>query len=378
MIVKGLRTGICIILLFAMLLSMGGVLAVWTYAYDPETKEGSIVANANSFKYGYIYITETKTVGGSYQSAESVKKSETSVDANVKLHGEASSNAVIEVTFYNSTDVSYYYDTTEEVTDSQNVDFSVSGIAQKDEIPSKTYKTITLTFSYNSQDTSDTNYLGTLNFKFTLDKDSIGNIVAHTITGKFEEILNGEIASDSYNQLTEAMNSRGTGYNAGSSITYIGNVAGAASDDSQAIVDLFGTDAFNMDLDGDGNTEPVTIMVKRENLDDNTATGDSYSYQNWRGETITVHGNEMTIYITAESFSNTSRGDSVVVYASIFTKNPESEEWVQIVPLTKGTADANNYEGSFFGSANSFNTDTWVDENRNTVETLVRNALDHQ
>jgi len=53
----------------------------------------------------------------------------------------------------------------------------------------------------------------------------------------------------------------------------------------------------------------------------------------------------------------------------LFTKLPGAEKWTELVPLTVGTANANNYGG--YGSANSFNTDTWVSTDNKTVETLV-------
>ncbi len=367
-----------IIMILAVLSGIGGAFAVWIYPYDPAAQESTVSTTATSFKYGFLYITETAVTGGDYQSAALTKTGDTTAYADINLKDSTSSTAVAQVTFYNSTDVSYYYDKTEKTTESTLIDCNISGIAQKDEIPSKTYKTITVTFDYNSDDVTDTSFTGELIFKFTIDKDSIGNIVAQTVTEKFEEVLNNEIEPDAYQTLTEAMDERGTSsYNAASSVTYIGNVAGADTGDSQAITDMFGEDAFAMDLDGDGNAEPITMMIKRENVDNDVTTGDYYTYQNWRGEDITVNGVEMTIYITAEDFSNTNRGDSIVVYAAVFTRYSETDNWVQIVPLTKGTADANNYEGSFFGEANSFNTDTWRDENNNTIETVVNNAINY-
>ncbi len=366
-----------IIMVLVTLSGVGGVFAAWIYPYDPEIKESSLDATATSFKYGLIYITQATVTGGDYQSATVSKSADTSINADITLKNSSSSTAVATVTFYNSTDVSYYYDKTE-TTSNSSISCNVSGILQKDEIPSKSYITLTVTFSHSDATVTDTEFTGTLNFKFTVDKESIGGIVAQTVTEKFEEVLNNEISPDTYQTLTEAMDNRGTSsFNAGSSVTYIGNVSGASDGDSQAIKDMFGEEALSMDLDGDGNAEPVTMMIKRENVDSDATTGDYYTYENWRGETITVTGVEMTIYVTADDFSNTSRGDSVVVYAAVFTKYSGTDEWVQIVPLTKGSAEANNYEGSFFGEANSFNTDTWRDENNNTIESVVNNAVNY-
>ena len=48
---------------------------------------------------------------------------------------------------------------------------------------------------------------------------------------------------------------------------------------------------------------------------------------------------------------------------------PGSDTWTDFVPLTKGTAKTNNYGG--YGSANSFNTDTWTSESGKTIRELI-------
>ena len=124
-----------------------------------------------------------------------------------------------------------------------------------------------------------------------------------------------------------------------------------------------------MDLDGDGKTEPITMMIKRENLDDSTATGTSYTYTSG-SRNYTVHGVEMTLYITSKDLDGIRSGASVEVYAATFTILPGQGQWVQVVPLTKGTASANNYSG--WGSANSFNTDTWKSDSGKTMSQLMK------
>jgi hypothetical protein len=75
---------------------------------------------------------------------------------------------------------------------------------------------------------------------------------------------------------------------------------------------------------------------------------------------------------TGITVAQVSSGQDVVVYAATFTKLPGATEWTELVPLTKGKADANNYGG--WGSANSFNTDTWVSDGGKTINTLVAEA----
>ncbi len=356
--------------IFAVLLlfTVGGLSAEWVYPSYPPDTVGNPVAKAGTFKYGMIYITEINITSGSYAMAEVTKTADTKISAQIELNDTSTSSVTVDVVFYNSTSVSYYYDTTEVLsTDNENITFTVSGIAQKDEVPSNTYKTVTLTFAYEDS-TSVTSLLSELNFKFTVDNDSIGGLVAETAVDRFADILNNVVNDDSYNTLDEAMNNRG-GFNKESAVTYIGNVAGADSGDSATIVELFGEEFMKADLDGDGTEEPITMIIKRENLDNNLSTGEDYTYSSWASET-TVQGVEMTLYITSEEIGSTD----IVVYAVTYTKLEGATEWTQLVPLTKGTAETNRYSG-FWGDPDSFNTDTWRSDSGDTMVDLVNSAI---
>ncbi len=357
-------------------LSLSGVLALWQYAAPAADAAQELPFQLGRFRYGMLYITDI-SVGGSYESARVNKTGDATADADLRLLEDGASEVTAQVTFYNSTDISYYYDETlVSVHSGGSIGLTVTGIHQKDEVPAGTYKTITVTFHYlEPADPSNRDYAASLDFRFSIDRDSIGEIVAKTAVEKFEEVLNNLVVEDSCQQLTDAMDNRG-GWNKSSAVTYIGNVAGADSGDSAVIQELFGQELMSMDLDGDGNVEPITIMIKREDLDDNATTGGSYTYTEWNRDT-TVNGCEMTLYITAEDFTGLNRGDTVTVYAVTYTKLPGAAQWTQVVPLTKGTASANSYSGGW-GSADSFNTDTWRSDSNETMQTLVRNAASFQ
>ena len=351
--------------LLLLCLCVSGVFATWVYIGSPEPAETTLLASLGNFTYGPFYITKAEIVGGSYANASVTKKSDVNITADIELNKNTSSTVVVEVTFYNNTEVSYYYNKTETISsNNDSISYSVTGIEQKEEVPSKTFKTLKVTFEFDSNNTSNTSLLSELHFNFVVDKSSIGTIVAQTAVGRFADILNNVVADDSYQTLEDAMNNRGGSFNKGSAVTYIGNVSGAANADSQMIMLLFTEEFLAMDLDGDGESEPITLMIKRENLDGDASTGASYTYTSW-GREYTVNGVEMTIYITSEGFDS----NTLVVYAATFTKMYNETKWVQIVPLTKGTATANNYNG--YGAANSFNTDTWKSDNGKTIETLV-------
>ena len=331
-----------LVLSIVLLLSIGGVYAVWTYTYPPEPAETTIPVKLSNFQYADIYIIKITPKDNGL-----TKTGHTTVQADV------AGSASFEVTFYNGSNVSYYYKEAETL--SGNAAYTVSDIAEKEEVPAGSYKPVTVTFPAGGS--------AEIFFHFVVDKDSIGEVVASTAVDRFRDVLNNVAFDTSYETLDTAMDNR-SGWNKASAVTYIGNVSGSDSGDSATINTLFGNEFMSMDLDGDGDAEPITMMIKREDLDDNLTTGVSYTYTS--GREYTVNGVEMTLYITAEKLTSQR---TVTVYAVVFTKYPGETEWVELVPLTKGTATTNNYTG--FGSANSFNTDTWKSDGGQTLRQII-------
>lgn len=357
-----------LILLLSICMMSSGVYAAWVYMQSPDPQFQSIAVAIQGFTYGPFYITKVETVGGNYSSATAKKTGETDIESNITLNNQESSSVVLHVTFYNSTDVSYYYKDTETVSsNNEKIGYTVSDIEQKEEVSARTFKTITVTYHYKNGVANNKSLLSKLHFNFVIDKDSIGIVAAQTAVTRFEAILNNEVAQNSYQILEDGMNARGSN---ASSVSYIGNVAGAKDDDSLLIEQLFTQEFLTMDLDGDGVSEPITLMIKRENLDGDESTGDDYTYDSLFGIDRTVKGVEFTLYITSEGFDSSKLN----VYAATYTKLPGSDKWVQVVPLTKGTATANRYTIGF-GKNNSFNTDTWKSTDGQTMDTLTKNAI---
>ena len=369
---RSVRRFLCLFLAVVSTLTVGGVFATWKYAdQSPTPQTLSTPISVSDFTYGMFYITKVKTTDGSYTSASSDKLGDVDVNFDVTLTSSSTSSVTFSVSFYNNTGVNYYYDKTETVSsDNSRITYEVTGIAQKDAVSPNSSKTIYVTFSYSGSMPTDKQLISQLHFKFVLDKESIGGIVAQTAVDRFRDILNNKVYDGSYSDLVTGMDNR-SGFNKASAITYIGNVAGSSSGDSKLIETLFGEEFMSMDLDGDGKAEPITMMIKRENLDNKVQTGADYTYSTW-GSTQTVQGVEMTLYITSQDLDNVSSGQTVVVYAATFTKLEGATEWTDLVPLTKGTAKANNYGG--YGSANSFNTDTWVSDDGKTIKQLAQNT----
>ena len=362
------------------LLMTSGVAAAWVYGTPVEPYESQMTVSLGNFDHNKIYVLDISEPYSSsgYSSADMEKVSDTNVSVDAALNSASSSSVSFDVIIYNGSDLTYYYNKTETVsTDNNNIVYTVSGIEQKDSIGPEESRTVTVTFTFKrGASTSDPSISAELHFNFVIDKDSIGIVVARTAVDRFREILNNIVTSDSYETLESAMNNR-SGYNKSSAVTYIGNVSGSSGGDSSTVENLFGDEFMSMDLDGDGKPEEITMMIKRENLDGNNRTGDSYTYMDGRNS-VTVNGVEMTVYITSVKFDeeNISRGDDVVVYVATFTKFEGETEWTELVSLTKGVAPANNYSyGDSFGTANSFNTNKWEADSGDTLTELVVDAL---
>lgn len=158
------------------------------------------------------------------------------------------------------------------------------------------------------------------------------------------EILNEETQ---YDQLTQAMDDnyqQGIGWTA----SFVGNATQSGS--QQLLSDLF-QGALSAQIDDED--VKITCIIKRENIDGNDATGDSYTVDG-----ITYSGCEMTLYVTTSDVDNLAFNTKIPVYAMVFTRYSSDGEWVQIgSSVYEGTAAIVGYFG---GTTNgSFNTGEW-------------------
>ncbi len=178
-----------------------------------------------------------------------------------------------------------------------------------------------------------------LNYKFGVHVESAGDAVINTSAQQFENIINAPEALSTLQNLMAG--------NAGNSQTggYVGNVAGNDSEDSAIINELF-TDGNGNNMltlvTTDGTKTDVTCLIKSEQVTVGGLTKDA-----------------MVIYMTAEEITGSLFNPSdLTVYALVYVPGT-TQEWVPLGEMYVGTAQSNNYEGSFFGTHNSFNTDTW-------------------
>ncbi len=183
-------------------------------------------------------------------------------------------------------------------------------------------------------------------------------IVINDAARQFEKILNTPTL---LTELITEMNKETGNRNE----TYIGTVEGAPQSDKDKLIDLF---EGRLSINIDGQEKNISIIIKRENIDGSTTTGESGT------------GSEMVMYFTDESLQKTSWGTQrATVYAIVYTKSASNAKWTQIGNIFTGNAPITDYEsGSQWGRDNdgSFNTDNWRENDTNrTIEQVVSAAL---
>lgn len=310
-------------------------------------------------------IDSTNTTSGSTVTINSYTKS--LLNSSITLTSSTSSKASYNVTVYNIENETYAFSAVkygEEFYDNTGITFTLNGLERKDEIASKSYLTFQVIFSFKNGVISNTMLNSVLDFEFVpvteLPKDE-SEIAVKGVLGRFKEILD---SNNDHTTLTDQMDKNSTNDRYNSS--YIGNVVGSSEADQEVLAELF---IGNLYLNINGVDTTVTIMIKRENLDNNVNTGDE-------------NGNEMTIYMTTDNLERDSfwSAGTAPVYAGVYTKKVGSNEWSQIGPLFVGTATVKGYDGNIFGEG-SFDTDTWKSTNANgqtanrTIEQIIANYI---
>lgn len=334
---KGWIALLCAVFSFAILFSAIG--------YAALTTSMTVSARAVSGVQEGVFITEVAVLSGDGTVNSHVG---TVLSSTQTLENNASATVSYQLTFYNSDSVAYAYKETlsptagEEGYDNANIKYTVSNVTVGQQIAPGAHLTVNVTFSYaNSADRADRTLRSVLNFRFVPPSDIVA---VRGADQRFEEILNTPTLLDDLlkrmDTVTSVWDPNGRADN-----SYVGNVVGSTSDDSAVLNQLFTVGEVNyLVMEIEGEEKPVTVLIKREDLDGKATTGDE-------------DGNEMTIYMTAETIGNSP----VTVYAAVYTKDNtvSGSEWRQIGQLFEGEADTNRYSG-WFGSRDSFNTDTWL------------------
>ena len=217
---------------------------------------------------------------------------------------------------------------------------------------------VTYTLGRNSSTFPSLNTYKTLiNYQFGINVESEAEAV-EVVHDKFLDILN---TTSTYNTLVDVLDNKFDGSQEWTS-NYVGNVGSATSDDAVAVETLF---AGQLQLTIDGTPTPATVIIKHENLDNNTSTGDDYvAVNSSNGGTFRGYGCEMTLYLTTDDLS--TRNGWAPVYVTVFTCDRDEDgnivsDWYKIGETYRGRANIVGYNGES-GGTGSFVTDNWVAE----------------
>ncbi|MBE7061421.1 MAG: hypothetical protein E7382_02655 [Clostridiales bacterium] len=350
--------------LIAIVLSMTAVFLGVGFANT--TVDIEVAGTANILPPEAVYITSV-TVNSTSGTATADEGTYlmTAHSSTLDLGSNKNSTVTYSITVYNNTGETYAYNAAKYIQDAYsnaNVTFALTnpdGSAFKHgaEVEAGKSLTFNVTFSYNDKNSiSDTALTSTINYEF-LPLDELPEEEEIAVSGaleQFRKIINDLVFDGSYDDLIEQMDKAAANDRHDSS--YIGNVTGASPDDSALLNDLF---QGQLILNINGKEEPVTILIKRENLDGNVNTGDA-------------DGNEMTIYMTTDDLQWSWSHRSAVVYAAVYTSTNDGETWSILGEMYEGTAPIKTYSG-WFGSG-SFDTDEWKSTDNKTIEQKIASA----
>lgn len=318
--------------------------------------------------YG-LFITSIGTQGTSNTDKNefSYLDYSTTVDSTISKRTYSAGSVTYTITVFNNTDFRYAYRTV--YYQSNLYDNGQIGTSNNSKIrittsfPNGTTvnpgESLTFTATYNisagsrwNQD-QGTDYHTLVNYQFGINVDRVDQAI-DVVHDKFLNILN---TNTTYLQLLDALDNKFDGSQEWTS-NYIGNVTNANNEDSVLVNQLF---AGQLQITVGDEEYPATVLIKHENLDGNTMTGDDYVATNQNnGGVFRGYGCEMTLYLTIDPL--TSAGSYVPVHAAVFTCDRDENgnkisEWYPVGDMYSGTANVVTYNGG--NGTGSFVTDNW-------------------
>ena len=316
---------------------------------------------------GYASLTNTLNIGGSVQAIMPLTKSELRIsnvtveendNVNVSTYKyfdptilqatfvvkRAQSKVILKITILNESNKTYWFDSVKYVVDDvsnsligypngislntkDKITDSVNTFNSNDWVPAQTTRDFYVEFIFGGNTINVDNVSISINFNFVEKIDAVYS--------ELDALLNDP---DAYAILSSAFENK---YKA-TGEKVIGNIG-----NDKAIFDqLFGP---NMTITVDGVEKPVTVLIRRENVDGKT-TGDSYSTPG--GPT----GCEYTMYITTDSLTN--EGSKVTTYAITYTQGSDGV-WHRLAQLYEGETVVEDYNSSNNTYEGSIDVYTW-------------------
>ena len=353
-----LKFKLFVLALLVAIMSIPGVYATWKYTVNTGVNYKDVEVGVGITEYEWVapstastvvYITNVEKKAGDGSLIVNGYQS-TYLSSTQTLLNKASSSVTLSITVYNSsTTDDYAFNAVKYTTaqyDNSNIAYTLIGLEREDRISKGEYLTFDVKFAFSNTSNRNNLVLNSVMFYEFIIAEELPEEEEIAVSGalaQFDAILNNIVAKDSYNQLINQMNK---GSDNGRNNTYIGNVSGASDSDIDFLGDVF---AGNLKMNINGEEVPVKAMIKREDLDGNSNTGDA-------------NGNEMTIYLTTDPLQKGifESNKTAVVYATVFTSTDDGKTWTQLGSMYQGTATIVSYGGgTFLSTGGSFNTDTW-------------------
>ena len=319
------------------LVAVGGVFASWTYTenYIDEI-DNNFGVNINEFEYKPfegVYI-DSAVVYDYRNTVELATEFSLPTDLYSSVRASSGGSVTYKVTFHNNSSVNYYFIKQSYENDLANNSLvgvqngisimtkdhpgdTSSTFNSSDWIPANTYRDVFITYSFGSSAVGEITSFITYLFGTKMD----------SVYTNFVDVLNN---ADSYALLSQAFNEK---------YAETGEVVLANVGSEKAIFNqVFGGD---ITLSIDGKNVPVTIMIRRENVDGKN-TGDTYAGSG-------PAGCEYTLYITIDELDpDKNSTGKATVFAVSYSEGGVSNQnqWYQLGELYEGTAQLDDYNGS--------------------------------
>lgn len=360
---KGIKVSVCLVLSFAFLFTCVGFAALTDRLtvkglVEVEIPSGLFIVGIVSNSPSYLDKNEFKHIEYSTTIISNLSKSSSRTAGSVTYQVTVLNNTKYEYAWrglYYQSSVDGY--TNEYIsTSNSNSKLGVTVSFPNGKIvPAGKQLTFNVTYTAGRNISASLNLNTIINYQFGINVESQYAAV-EAVHSKFLEILNTQ---STYKTLTEAIDDKFDGYQEWTS-NYIGNVSNAVDADSMTVETLF---AGQLNMVINGQTMPASVIIKHENLDNNTKTGDDYTAVNKdNGGVFSGYGCEMTLYLTTNGL-NTPNG-SAPVYITVFTCDRDDNgnivgDWYKVGDTYLGKAPIVGYRGES-GGTGSFVTDNWT------------------
>lgn len=323
------------------------------YAAVSDTLNISGTASFKAQPYEGVYISDVSLVSTNGLTSVNYDYYKPTNMASVVRVASSGATITYKVTVHNNTDVTYWYigpDWIDEfesnaligfsggitITTKDNLNDSGQTFDNDDWIPPDTKRDFYVTYSFGVGALAQGYVSSLINFKFGIRMDAVHD--------QFLTVLNDTSPNGGYEYLTQKFNEK---------FAETGEKVLANIGEEKEIFDtLFGP---NLTINIDGDEVPVTVMIRRENVDGRD-TGDDYS-----GTSFAPTGCEYTIYITVDPLDSPT--GEAMVYAVSYSNGGvgySDNTWYQLGQLYKGTADIIDYDTSTGGMQGAFDIYSWI------------------